>query len=113
MHSCKIQNLRRKKKFRRNTVRGAGGLYEVLCLVFNLGRVTNALALWLGAEPAELLFYVFLPPLLLESAVRINFFMFKKVGVGYPCSHPGMHVAILTLTLHWVFPSILISAMNE
>lgn len=57
----------------------AGGLYEVLCLIFNLGRVTNALALWLGAEPSELLFYVFLPPLLLESAVRINFYLFKKV----------------------------------
>ena len=51
----------------------------MICLIFNLGRVTNALALWLGAEPAELLFYVFLPPLLLESAVRINFYLFKKV----------------------------------
>ncbi|KAK9866895.1 hypothetical protein WJX84_006646 [Apatococcus fuscideae] len=59
-----------------------GGMYEVICLIFNLGRVTNALALWLGAEPAELLFYVFLPPLLLESAVRINFYLFKKMAAA-------------------------------
>ncbi|KAK9831565.1 hypothetical protein WJX74_000240 [Apatococcus lobatus] len=75
-----------------------GGLYEVLCLIFNLGRVTNALALWLGAEPSELLFYVFLPPLLLESAVRINFFLFKKMAAAI-FSYAFLLVIISTLTM--------------
>lgn len=35
-------------------------------------------ALWLGVEPADLLLYVFLPPILLDSAARIDFFVFKK-----------------------------------
>ncbi len=35
-------------------------------------------ALWLGVEPPDLLLYVFLPPILLDSAARIDFFVFKK-----------------------------------
>lgn len=39
----------------------------------------NSVNLWIGLSPAETFFYVFLPPLLLDSAVRIDFFVFKKV----------------------------------
>lgn len=44
----------------------------------NLGRFGNSAAWWLGIQPYELFFYVFLPPLLLDAAVRIDFFLFKK-----------------------------------
>ncbi len=44
-----------------------------------LGRFGNSAAWWLGIQPYELFFYVFLPPLLLDAAVRIDFFLFKKV----------------------------------
>ena len=40
-------------------------------------------ALWLGVEPADLLLYVFLPPILLDSAARIDFFVFKKARLAH------------------------------
>ena len=45
-------------------------------------RFGNAISLWLGMQPAEVFFYVFLPPLLLDSAVRVDYFLFKKVIHG-------------------------------
>ncbi|CAL5219904.1 g1831 [Coccomyxa viridis] len=47
----------------------------------NLGRLGNSIAWWLGIEPYELFLYVFLPPLLLDAAVRIDFFLFKRAWV--------------------------------
>ena len=44
-----------------------------------LGRLGNSMAWWLGIRPYELFLYVFLPPLLLDAAVRIDWFLFKKV----------------------------------
>lgn len=44
-----------------------------------MGRLGNSISWWLGIEPYELFLYVFLPPLLLDAAVRIDFFLFKKV----------------------------------
>ena len=46
----------------------------------DLGRLGNSIAWWLGIEPYELFLYVFLPPLLLDAAVRIDFFLFKRVS---------------------------------
>lgn len=46
---------------------------------FNLREVGNGLSLWLGIEPYELFFYVFLPPLLLDAALKIDWYVFKKV----------------------------------
>lgn len=57
----------------------AGAVYEGFAFYFNLGHLTNAATLWMGMEPAELFLYVFLPPLLLDSAVRIDYFLFRKV----------------------------------
>ena len=45
----------------------------------NLGRFGNSLAIWLGIRPADLLLYTFLPPMLLDAAMRIDFFLFQKV----------------------------------
>ena len=58
----------------------AGGVYQILAHQFNLGHVSNASALWLGMRPADIFVFVFLPPFLLDVAVRIDFFMLKKVG---------------------------------
>lgn len=58
----------------------AGGILQILNLTHNLGRFGNGIDLWLSMQPAEIFFYIFLPPLLLDSAVRIDFFVFKKVG---------------------------------
>jgi len=46
---------------------------------FNLGRLGNGITWWLGISPYELFFYIFLPPLLCDSAVSIDFFLFKQV----------------------------------
>lgn len=45
----------------------------------NLGALGNSLAIWLGISPWQLFFYGFLPPLLLDAAVRIDWYMFRKV----------------------------------
>ncbi len=45
---------------------------------FNLKEIGNGTAIWLGIEPYELFFYIFLPPLLLDAALKIDFYVFKK-----------------------------------
>ena len=50
----------------------------------NLGALGNSLALWLGMAPWQMFFYVFLPPLLLDAAVRIDWYMFRKVRPRAP-----------------------------
>ena len=54
-----------------------------MAATFNLGPVRNALAMWLGIEPADLFLYIFLPPMLLDAAVRIDYFLLRKVRVVY------------------------------
>jgi hypothetical protein len=65
-------------------VGGVGGILQGFMFPFDLGRLGNAIAWWLGQEPYELFFYVFLPPLLFDSAVRIDYFIFLRVC---PCTH--------------------------
>jgi hypothetical protein len=55
---------------------------EVLAFQYNLHQLSNAAVLWLGMNPPDIFFYIFLPPLLLDSAIRIEFFTFKKVMLG-------------------------------
>lgn len=47
------------------------GIEAVLVLPRNLGRLGNAFSIWLGIDP-ELFFFVFLPPLLLDSALSVD-----------------------------------------
>ena len=65
----------------------AGGAFQGFMFAGNLGRLGNSIAIWLGIQPYELFFYVFLPPLLMDAAVRIDFFLFKKAR---PRPHPEM-----------------------
>lgn len=57
----------------------AGGLCQGIAFPVNLGRFGNSFALFLGVQPAEIFLYVFLPPILFDAAVRIDYFVFKKV----------------------------------
>lgn len=41
--------------------------------------LSNGIAWWLRVEPYELFFYIFLPPLLLDAALRIDTFRLRKV----------------------------------
>jgi len=54
-------------------------------------------------QPAEVFFYVFLPPLLLDSAVRVDFFLFKKVLRTKTNSLPldgGTYCLVATIILY-------------
>ncbi|KAK9819620.1 hypothetical protein WJX72_000338 [[Myrmecia] bisecta] len=59
----------------------AGGAVQGLMFSGNLGRFGNSIAIWLGIAPYELFFYIFLPPLLFDAAIRIDFFLFKQMVV--------------------------------
>lgn len=56
----------------------SGAIVGVCNYFVNLGSIGNAVSLWLGIKPPELFFYAFLPPLLVEQSIRIDFYMFKK-----------------------------------
>ncbi|GAB4813268.1 hypothetical protein N2152v2_000314 [Parachlorella kessleri] len=59
----------------------SGGVLGIVNYHANLLQVSNAVALWIGISPPDLFFYAFLPPLLVDSAIRIDFFMFRKLWV--------------------------------
>lgn len=44
---------------------------------------SNSVVLWLNMSPADMFVYAFFPPLLLDSAVRMDFFMLRKVRVEH------------------------------
>ena len=48
-------------------------------------RLGNAFTLWLGMTPPELFLYAFLPPLLLDAALSIDYFLFNKVKPQVIC----------------------------
>ncbi len=58
----------------------AGAIYELFSYYYNLGHVSNAVALWLGMRPADVFVFVFLPPFLLDLSVRIDYFMLNKAS---------------------------------
>jgi len=56
----------------------AGCLLATLNFFVNLLQIGNSIALWLNIQPPDLFLYAFLPPLIVEQAIRIDFYMFKK-----------------------------------
>ncbi|KAL3155128.1 Son of sevenless 1, variant 2 [Trebouxia sp. C0009 RCD-2024] len=57
----------------------AGGALQALALPFKTGPLGNGIAIWLGIQPADLFLYIFLPPMLVDAAVRIDYFIFRKM----------------------------------
>ena len=55
-----------------------GCLLATLNYFVNLLEIGNAIALWVGVQPPELFLFAFLPPLIVEQAIRIDFYLFKK-----------------------------------
>jgi len=53
----------------------------------------NAIALWLNIQPPDLFLYAFLPPLIVEQAIRIDFYLFKKNFV------PSLMLAVVMVIL--------------
>ncbi|KAK9788845.1 hypothetical protein WJX73_003600 [Symbiochloris irregularis] len=66
-------------KFSALWIMAAGAVCQTVAFPVNLGRFGNSLAIWLGIRPADILLYTFLPPMLLDASVRVNFFLFQKV----------------------------------
>jgi len=56
-----------------------GGALGALNYWVNLRQLSNGVALWLGISPPDLFFYAFIPPLAVDSALKLDFFLFKKV----------------------------------
>jgi NhaP-type Na+/H+ or K+/H+ antiporter len=58
----------------------SGAALEALTVIpgWTLGRVGNSISWFLSIVPYELFFYIFLPPLLLDAGVRIDYFLFKR-----------------------------------
>lgn len=61
-----------------------------LAWAVNLRELGNSIALWLSLHPSEIFFYIFLPPLLLDAAVKIDFFLFMKVSLHSLYSGAGV-----------------------
>ncbi|KAG1664314.1 hypothetical protein FOA52_005712 [Chlamydomonas sp. UWO 241] len=70
-----------------------GAATQVLAFSVNLGRAGNAISLWLSIQPPETFLYVFLPPLLLDAAVRLDYFIFQKVMI------PALTFAVIVVML--------------
>ena len=61
------------------TVLVGGAASGLLVFYTNLGHIGNAFTLFLGIEPPELLLYGFLPPLLLATALSLDWFVFIRI----------------------------------
>jgi hypothetical protein len=59
----------------------SGGIIGLINYYCNMYSLSNSIALWLNVQPATLFFYAFLPPLLLEAALKVDMFLFKKLWI--------------------------------
>ncbi|DBA77107.1 hypothetical protein WJX77_005031 [Trebouxia sp. C0004] len=84
----------------------AGGAIQCVAFLWNTGPLGNGIAIWLGIEPADLFLYIFLPPMLVDSAVRIDFYIFRKM-LGHVLTFAFLMViastALMTPILLYVF----------
>ncbi|KAI3423997.1 hypothetical protein D9Q98_009830 [Chlorella vulgaris] len=68
----------------------AGGALGAVNNYANLLQVSNSISIWLGISPPDLFFYAFIPPLAVDSAIRLDFFLFSKLW---------MHVLLLAFVM--------------
>eukprot|EP00889_Picochlorum_renovo_P008463 jgi/Picre1/35493/NNA_002955.t1 len=56
-----------------------GALLGILHYYVNMLQLGNSVAQWLSVSPSDLFLYAFLPPLIVEEAIHIEFYMFRKM----------------------------------
>ncbi|GAX85098.1 hypothetical protein CEUSTIGMA_g12518.t1 [Chlamydomonas eustigma] len=62
-----------------------GCLTQLLSFKYNLGRLGNAISILFGVQPPETFFFIFLPPVLLNSLLHVDYFLFRKVSLLSLC----------------------------
>jgi len=55
-----------------------GGILGTINYYVNLLQIGNAVSIWLAIQPADLFFYIFIPPLVVEETIRIDLFLLRK-----------------------------------
>ena len=55
-----------------------GGILGTINYYANLLQISNAISIWLDIQPADLFFYAFIPPLVVEETLRIDLFLLRK-----------------------------------
>lgn len=67
-----------------------GGILGTINYYANLLQISNSVAIWLSIQPADIFFYAFIPPLVVEETIRIDLFLLRKAWV---------HVLLLSYVL--------------
>ena len=86
----------------------AGVIAEVFVFCYNFGRLGNSFVLWLGVNPPDLLLYGFLPPLLLDAALGLDWFVFKKVA-----KHSVTYAFLVVLGTTAIVTPVMLFALNS
>lgn len=60
------------------TVLCIGGILGTINYYANLLQIGNAISIWLAIQPADLFFYAFIPPLVVEETIRLDLFLLRK-----------------------------------
>lgn len=84
-----------------------GAAMEIVVFCYNCGRLGNAFTLWLGVNPPELLLYGFLPPLLLDAALGLDWFIFKKVS-----KHAVVYAFLVVIATTVMMTPLLLYGLN-
>lgn len=56
-----------------------GALLGILHYYVDMLQLGNSITQWLSVNPSDLFLYAFLPPLIVEQAIHIEFYMFRKM----------------------------------
>ncbi|KAI8101987.1 hypothetical protein M9434_007048 [Picochlorum sp. BPE23] len=56
-----------------------GALLGILHYYVDMLQLGNSITQWLSVAPSDLFLYAFLPPLIVEQAIHIEFYMFRKM----------------------------------
>jgi NhaP-type Na+/H+ or K+/H+ antiporter len=84
-----------------------GGIVGCINHYVNMLQVSSAIALWLNIQPADIFFYAFLPPLILDSSLKMDFFIFRKI---WP--HSLMLAFVMVVISAAVLPPIILFVLG-
>ena len=79
----------------------------VLNYYVNLLELGNAIAIWLSFRPGDLFLYAFLPPLIVDSALNVEIYMFKKVFV-----HSSMLAVVMVILTAIILTPIILFVLG-